>query len=58
VRSLIKLGVSERIAIAYGITSKGPCRGSNTKGISNEFLEPQGLVLLRQVWINFIKLMG
>jgi RNA-directed DNA polymerase len=56
VRSLIKLGVSERLAIACGITSKGPCRSSKTKGIniaiSNEFLEQQGLVSLRQVWIN------
>ena len=56
VRSLIKLGVSERLAISCGITSKGPCRSSKTKGInmaiSNEFLERQGLVSLRQVWIN------
>ncbi|WP_227662293.1 group II intron maturase-specific domain-containing protein [Klebsiella pneumoniae] len=31
VRSLMKLGVSERLAIACGITSKGPCRSSKTK---------------------------
>ena len=56
VRALIKLGVSERLAIACGITSKGPCRSSKTKGInialSNEFLEQQGLVSLRQRWIK------
>jgi len=56
VRALIKLGVSERLAIACGITSKGPCRSSKTKGIniaiSNEFLERQGLVSLREVWIK------
>jgi len=56
VRALIKLGVSERLAIACGITSKGPCRSSKTKGIniaiSNEFLEQQSLVSLRQMWIN------
>ncbi len=34
VRSLMKLGVSERLAIACGITSKGPCRSSKTKGIN------------------------
>jgi RNA-directed DNA polymerase len=56
VRALIKLGVSERLAIACGITSKGPCRSSKTKGVnialSNEFLEQQGLVSLREVWIK------
>ena len=53
VRSLIKIGVSERLAIscASGFiksTSKGPCRSSKTKGIniaiSNEFLARQGLI--------------
>ena len=56
VRSLIKLGVSESLAISCGITSKGPCRSSKTKGIniaiSNDFLERQGLVSLRETWIN------
>ncbi|WP_332870287.1 reverse transcriptase domain-containing protein, partial [Psychromonas sp. Urea-02u-13] len=48
VRSLMKLGVPERLAISCGITSKGPCRSSKTKGINiainNTFLEQQGLV--------------
>jgi len=56
VRSLIKLGVSERLAISCGITSKGPCRSSKTKGIniaiSNEFLARQGLISLKDLWIN------
>jgi len=56
VRSLIKLGVSERLAIACGITSKGPCRSSKTKGINialgNDYLASQGLVSLRDIWIN------
>ena len=56
VRALMKLGVQERLAISCGITSKGPCRSSKTKGIniaiSNTFLEQQGLVSLRQVWIK------
>ena len=56
VRALIKLGVSERLAISCGITSKGPCRSAKTKGIniaiSNEFLARQGLVSLRETWIK------
>ncbi len=56
VRSLIKLGVSERLAISCGISSKGPCRSSKTKGIniaiSNEFLATQGLVSLKDIWIS------
>jgi len=56
VRALIRLGVSERLAISCGITSKGPCRSSKTKGInlaiSNAFLERQGLVSLRETWIK------
>ena len=56
VRALIKLGVSERLAISCGITSKGPCRSSKTKGIniaiSNAFLARQGLLSLRETWIN------
>ena len=56
VRALMRLGVSERLAISCGITSKGPCRSSKTKGInvaiSNTFLERQGLVSLRETWIK------
>jgi RNA-directed DNA polymerase len=56
VRNLIKLGVSEFLAISCGITSKGPCRSSKTKGIniaiSNEFLEQQGLISLRDLWVK------
>ena len=56
VRALIRLGVSERLAISCGITSKGPCRSSKTKGIniaiSNAFLERQGLLSLRETWIK------
>jgi len=56
VRALIKLGVNERLAISCGITSKGPCCSSKTKGIpiviSNAFLELQGLLSLRQMWIG------
>ena len=40
---LIKIGVSERIAISYGITSKGLCNKSKPKAINNEFLARQGM---------------
>ena len=56
VRNWIKLGVSKRLAIACGITSKGPCRSSKTKGINiainKAFLEQQGLVSLRELWVK------
>ncbi len=49
-------GVSERLAIACGITSEGPCRSSKAKGINialgNDYLASQGLVLLKGIWIN------
>ena len=49
VRSLMKFRYSERLAIACGITSKGPCRSSKTKGINialgNNYLASQGLVI-------------
>ena len=55
------LVISERLAIycASGLiknTSKGPCRSSKTKGInsaiSNELLARQGLISLKDLWIN------
>ena len=61
-RSLIKLGVSERLAIscASGFiksTSRGPCRSSKTKGIniaiSNAFLAGQDLQLINKCGLTF-----
>jgi len=61
VRALIKQRASERLVIfcASGFiksTSKGPCRSSKTKGInsaiSNAFLARQGLISLKDLWIN------
>jgi RNA-directed DNA polymerase len=56
VRNLIKRGVSEHLAISCGITSKGPWRSSKTEGINiaigNNFLEREGLVSLREIWIK------
>ena len=56
VRSLMKLGVHVRAAVACGITSKGPWRSSRTPGIqqalSNAYLKSQGLYALRDGWIK------
>jgi len=56
VRSLMKLGVQVRSAVACGITSKGPWRSSKTPGIqqglSNAYLKSQGLFALRDGWIK------
>jgi len=56
VRSLMRLGVHDRLAVACGITSKGPWRSSKTPGIqqalSNAYLKSQGLYSLRDGWIK------
>jgi len=56
VRSLMRLGVHVRSAVACGITSKGPWRSAKTPGIqqalSNTFLKSQGLYALRDGWIK------
>jgi len=56
VRSLMRLGVHVKSAVACGITSKGPWRSSKTPGIqqalSNAYLKSQGLYALRDGWIK------
>jgi len=63
VHSLMKLGVSERLAIACGITSTKSRRleakalvEAQKKGINialgNDYLASQGLASLRDIWIN------
>jgi RNA-directed DNA polymerase len=56
VRNLIKRGVDQSLAVACGVTGKGPWRSSKTKGINiaigNKFLKQEGLVSLRDVWIK------
>ena len=56
VRSLMRLGVHVRSAVACGITSKGPWRSAKTPGIqqalSNAYLKSQGLYALRDGWIK------
>jgi len=56
VRSLLRLGVHVRSAVASGTSSKGPWRSSKTPGIqqalSVAFLKSEGLVSLRDGWIK------
>ena len=56
VRNLLKMGVSQQLAVACGISSKSYWHSSKTKGIniaiSNEFLSSQGLSSLRDRWVE------
>ena len=56
VRSLMKLGVPQRMAVICGITSKGPWHSSRTyginQGLNDKFLKEQGLLCLRDIWIS------
>ena len=56
VRSLMRLGVHVRSAVACGITSKGPWRSAKTPGIQqalpHAYLQSEGLYALRDGWIK------
>jgi len=56
VTNLLTRGVTIKLAIACGITSKGPWRSSKTKGIqqalSNNYLKEEGLFSLKEGWIK------
>ncbi len=56
VGNLIKRGVSIQLALACGLTRKGPWRRSKTPGIeqalSNAYLKAEGLYSLREGWIK------
>ncbi|MGK5095135.1 group II intron maturase-specific domain-containing protein [Deltaproteobacteria bacterium TL4] len=55
-RELLKLGVSKRQAILVGLSRKGYWKLSKTlstnRGLTNHYLEKQGLVSIRQLWIK------
>ncbi len=57
IRNLIKLGTRVRTAVHLGLSSKGPYRLAKTlatqSGMTNQWLEQQGLVSLRKCWIKF-----
>ncbi len=57
IRNLIRLGVSTKLAIFIGLSSKGYYRLAKTKavqlGINNEWLKAQGLVSVKEQWVKF-----
>ena len=57
IRNLIRLGVRVRTAVHLGLSSKGPYRLARTlatqSGMTNKWLEEQGLVSVRELWIKF-----
>lgn len=57
IRNLIRLGVRTRTAVCLGLSSKGPYRLARTlatqSGMTNKWLEKQGLVSVREQWIKF-----
>lgn len=56
ITNLLKLGTTKRQAILTGISRKGYWRLSKTlathTGMTNEWLEQQGLLSIRQLWMN------
>jgi RNA-directed DNA polymerase len=56
VRNLLKLGASIKPAIAVGLSRKGPWRLARTlathSGMTNQWLEKQGLVSVKELWVN------
>jgi RNA-directed DNA polymerase len=57
IRNLIRLGTYVRGAIRLGLSSKGPYRLARTlatqSGMTNKWLEEQGLISVREQWIKF-----
>ena len=57
IRNLIRLGVSLKLSIYIGLSSKGYYRLAKTKavqiGLNNEWLKQQGLVSVKQPWVKF-----
>lgn len=57
IRNLIRLGTRTRTAVSLGLSSKGPYRLAKTlathSGMTNKWLEKQGLVSVRERWIKF-----
>ena len=57
IRNLIKLGTRTRTAVSLGLSSKGPYRLARTlathSGMTNKWLEVQGLVSVRELWVKF-----
>jgi RNA-directed DNA polymerase len=56
VRELLKLGTSLKAAIDVGLSRKGPWRLARTlatqSGMTNKWLKDQGLVSVKELWVN------
>ncbi|QFT54039.1 group II intron reverse transcriptase/maturase [Microbulbifer sp. THAF38] len=56
VRNLLRMGVSESLAVTCGSTGKSYWRSAKTEGIhialNNEFFEEMGLISLRDRWVE------
>lgn len=56
VRELVKLGTRLREAISLGLSRKGPWRLARTlatqTGMTNEWLQDQGLLSVKELWVN------
>jgi RNA-directed DNA polymerase len=56
IRNLRKLGSSLKAALDVGLSRKGPWRLSRTlatqSGMTNEWLKDQGLVSVKELWVN------
>jgi len=56
VRNLLKLGTFIKSAIAAGLSRKGPWRLARTlathSGMTNQWLKEQGLVSVKELWVN------
>jgi len=57
IRNLTRLGISLKLSIYIGLSSKGYYRLAKTKavqiGLNNEWLKQQGLVSVKQPWVKF-----
>jgi RNA-directed DNA polymerase len=57
IRTRIKLGTRTQTAVSLGLSSKGPYRLARTlathSGMTNKWLAEQGLVSVREQWIQF-----
>ncbi|QYZ66989.1 MAG: maturase [Gammaproteobacteria bacterium (ex Lamellibrachia satsuma)] len=57
IRNLIRLGTRSRTAVCLWLSSKGPYRLARTlatqSGMTLKWLEKQGLVSVRELWIKF-----
>ena len=56
VRGLLRLGTSRNAAISVAISRKGPWHLARTlatqTGMSNQWLKNQGLVSVKELWVN------